>query len=124
MHKEQIGKEKQGIAPTSMHEIDQVMNEMDGIYKTNFGEWIRDESNLSYICTIKRPVFMKYFRLNPKLGADTICWITENWSLTSIMEFLLKMFPFMKIDSSEFADLVSDITNEWSSERLNGIITC
>lgn len=122
MFKNEIGKEEERVAPTSMDEIDQVMSEMDGIYKTNFSDWIRDESNLSYICTIKRPVFMKEFRSNPKLGMHAIRWITDNWSLTSVVEFVLKMFPFMTIDSSEFADLVSDLTNEWPIDRIYGMI--
>lgn len=123
MQKPEIGKDEARVPPRSMEEIDQVMNEMDDVFKTNYSEWIRDESNLSYISTIKRPIFMKEFRANPKLGMEAIRWITKGWSLTSIMEFMLKMFPFMTIDNPEFADLVSDLTFDWPLDKIFGIVS-
>jgi hypothetical protein len=122
MCKEFVKKQDESVPPRSMEEIDQVMNEMDSMYRTNFSEWFRDESNLSYICTMKRPLFMKEFRENPKQGMEAIRWITSNWSLTSVMEFFLKMFPFMTIDNPEFAALVSDLTDSWPMDRIFGKI--
>jgi hypothetical protein len=121
MYKTEIVKEeKEIIPPQSMEEIGRVMNEMDDIYRTNYSEWFRDESNLSYICTIKRPIFMKEFRANPKQGMEAIKWITSGWSLASIMEFVLKMFPFMTIDNPEFAELVSDLVTGWALDKIFG----
>jgi hypothetical protein len=120
MCKNEIKVEEESIPPKSMEEIGQVMTEMDDMFRTNFSEWLRDESNLSYICTIKRPVFMKEFRANPKQGMEAIRWITSGWSLTSIMEFVLKMFPFMTIDNPEFAQLVSDLVTGWPLDKIFG----
>ena len=118
----EIKQEEKHPPPKSMQDIDKIMNEMDKLYSSNFKDWIRDESNLSYICTIKRPVFMREYRSNPKLGIEAIKWITEHWSLPSIMEFLLKMFPFMTIDGPEFVDLVSDLTLDWPLDKVKGMM--
>ena len=120
--KPELVKEIEKKAPTSMHEIEEVMNSMDNQYQSNFKEWIRDESNLSYICTIKRPVFMKEFRSDQKLGIQVIRWITESWSVSSIMDFMMKMFATMSIDSMEFSYIISELTSDWSMDKKNGKI--
>ena len=109
--------------PNSIEEIEDTMSEMDKVFRTSFKDWIRDESNLNYICTMKRPVFMREFRQDPKRGIKAIGWITSNWALTSIMEFLLKMFPQFNIDSNEFARLIFDFTLDWPLYKTNGKFT-
>ena len=123
-HKSQIAisdSEHTLVRPTSVSEIEKVMTQMDADYQTSFCEWIRSESNVAYMCSYKRSIFRSQYANDPKVGIKVVQWMTQNWTLVSISEFLFKMFPDLSIDSKEFADLLCGMTQSWDFDRVQGM---
>ena len=110
-------------APTSVAEIDQVMNEMDSRFSTSFQHWITSPDNIGYLSTFKKSLFEdQWNKGNCSQTANAVNWICKDWSIGATAELILKLFYSWRLDSEDFAKVVSLITQNWIEDRREELV--
>ena len=107
-----------GRKPKSVEDVRDTMSEMDRLNKTSFSKWIRSEKNLSYLCSYKGDLIHQYLSEDGESAMHALCWITEDWTVESVAELVLKLFYAERMDSPLFAKRLWGLCKDWSTERL------
>ena len=105
------------LQPQNVKELDEIMTTMDKNNGTSFKHWIQSMENISYICTFKRDFFENYFQSSPQTVIVVIQWLSLNWTVPSIAEFVLKMFYHWKLESPQFGALLNGLVEDWTRKR-------
>lgn len=120
--------------PKSLEDVQETMAEMDRINKTTFADWIRSESNISYLCSFKGPMILEYIEQDPESAMYALEWIIEGWAIDSVAELVLKLFYSLRIQSQQFSQRLYRLVHSWKNEKIvellpilligEGVTTC
>ena len=123
MMKPQYTMHAESKPPKQIEDVERIMTEMDQKYKTTFKAWIKNQGNVSFICSQKRYLFTSEFNRCKETGYIVMNWIFEDWSTASISEFLYKMFPNNETSSPIFAQMIRHLTLDWDYDRMLELIS-
>ncbi|KAI8897957.1 hypothetical protein BC833DRAFT_591707 [Globomyces pollinis-pini] len=106
----------------SMEEVAETMESMDKLNDTSFSTWIRSESNVAYICSIKGELILSYIDKDPESALYALQWMTQDWSLESVAELVLKLFYSTKMNSKLFSNRLYGIVSNWPREKVYDLL--
>ncbi|KAI9209730.1 uncharacterized protein BJ171DRAFT_608998 [Polychytrium aggregatum] len=104
--------------PQTADDVEHIMSEMDRLYGTTFKDWIKSEKNVAYLCTYKGHFFKDH---SPALY-PVLRWITHDWSVAAVAEFVIKLYYNLKLESPQFVAIVASIVGHWSLEKTTDLI--
>jgi len=85
---------------------------MDKVYGTTFYNWIKDSGNVETISQRIRKIMLEGYDLNSV--AIGISWMTSEWPIGVVAEFLIKTFYSQGLDDLRLAQIVDCITRSRS----------
>jgi hypothetical protein len=106
----------------SVQDVHNTMEEMDRIHHTSFSSWIRSESNLQYLYTLKGKMILAYIDKDPKSAMLALEWMTAEWSVDSVAELVLKLFYADRISSLKFSERLYALVRSWKLEKFNMLL--
>ena len=116
--KQCIGQTPEPKKPESVEQVGLVMKEMDKLYKTSFSEWIQNEDNIAYFCSIKGPLVNEYLKQDADRAMLALKWMSENWSIASIAELTLKLFYHHGVASDIFVKRLYTLVSDWEKAKI------
>jgi hypothetical protein len=108
---------------TSIHSVEETMSKMDNLNHTSFKKWVKDENNVTYLCTVKRKMILEYLEIDPISSMYALQWVIQDWSLETQAEFILKLFYDLGIKNTQFCNRVHSLVHEWSAERQRDLFS-
>ena len=109
-------------SPKSMEQVDLVMKQMDKQFNTSFESWVRSDKNITYLCTFKRPLIDEFMAQSPQKVMNALKWMSQDWSVASVAELILKLFYNLNIQSPEFATVVACLTEDWEIDSVSELV--
>ncbi|KAJ3092359.1 hypothetical protein HK102_008148 [Quaeritorhiza haematococci] len=69
-----------------------------------------------YVCMFKKSLFETYHKNDFETFILVLKWLTRDWSVSSVAEFVIKMFYNWKVDSEKFGTVVGRMVEDWDEE--------